>query len=123
MRRCHAILPPGFSGSHYRDLGLPSRYRHESACKLILSVGRYPILKGCVTSGRFVTTIHAMNSGVLKLSVFTPITKVYRGAAGMKMPAFLVYPDEFNSRLGIEMGFMSTTTDPARGTPHPIFAV
>ena len=63
------------------------------------------------TDGRFVTTIHAMNSGVLKLSVLTPITKVYRGAAGMKMPERLMKPDAFNSRLGIEMGFMSTTTD------------
>ena len=37
MRRRHAISP-GFSG-HYRDLGISSRKRHDSACKLILSVG------------------------------------------------------------------------------------
>ena len=36
MRRRHAILP-GFSG-HYPDLGILSRKRHDSACKLILSV-------------------------------------------------------------------------------------
>ena len=36
MRRRHAISP-GFSGN-YRDLGIPSRKRHASACKLILSV-------------------------------------------------------------------------------------
>ena len=41
MRRRHATSP-GFSGL-YRDLGIPSRKRHESACKLILSVG------GCFT--------------------------------------------------------------------------
>ena len=34
MPRRHAISP-GFC-SHYRDLGIPSRKRHDSACKLIL---------------------------------------------------------------------------------------
>ena len=48
---------------------------------------------GNITEGRFVTTIHAMNSGVLKLSLLTPITKVYRGAAGMTMPKSLMEPD------------------------------
>ena len=52
-----------------------------------------------------------INSGVLKLSVLTPITKVYRGAAGMKMPKNMLEPNSFGFKLGIEFGFMSTTTD------------
>ena len=36
MRRRHAISP-GFSG-HYQDLGIASRKKHDSACKLVLSV-------------------------------------------------------------------------------------
>ena len=35
MRQHHAI-PPGFPGKS-RDLGLPSRNKHDSACKCILS--------------------------------------------------------------------------------------
>ena len=36
MHRRHAISP-GFA-DHYRDLGITSRKKHDSACKLILSV-------------------------------------------------------------------------------------
>ena len=45
-----------------------------------------------------------MSSGVLKLSVLTPMTKVYRGASGMKMPRQLREPaaDGFGFKLGIE---------------------
>jgi tetratricopeptide (TPR) repeat protein len=74
---------------------------------------RYPMLAGQDTGGRFVTTCHAINSGLLKLSALTPVLSVFRGAAGMKLPARLEVPDRFGGRLGIEYGFMSTTTDKA----------
>jgi hypothetical protein len=72
---------------------------------------RYPIMRGMHTAGRFVTTIHAINSGVLKLSVLTPMSKIYRGAAGMKMPESLLEPDSFGFKVAVESAFMSTTTD------------
>ena len=94
---------------------------------------RYPILANEDTSSKFVTTIHAVNSGILKLSVLTPVLIVYRGtcnsftflkhirsfvfrrvsqsekwqrsgASGMKMPDQLEIADKFGSRLGIEYG-------------------
>ena len=95
--------------------------------------GRYPGLMGEVTTGRFITTIHAINSGIIKLSVLTPVITVYRGMSGLKLPHELETPTKFGSLLGIEYGecrcfdsncavldrrrltvragFMSTTTD------------
>ena len=46
--------------------------------------------------------MRACAAGVLKLSALTPMTKVYRGAAGMKMPPQLLEPDDFGFKLGIE---------------------
>ena len=46
--------------------------------------------------------VRACVVGVLKLSALTPMTKVYRGAAGMKMPPQLLEPDGFGFKLGIE---------------------
>ena len=65
---------------------------------------RYPCLAGNLTTGRFVTTIHAVNSGIIKLSVLTPVVDVYRGAAGLKIPDQLEVASKFGGRLGIEFG-------------------
>jgi WD40 repeat protein len=61
--------------------------------------------------GRFVTTIHTINSGLLKLCRLQPACKIFRGICGMKMPEFFLNRNEFNVRGGIEYGFMSTTSD------------
>ena len=95
---------------------------------------RYPALKNEITTGRFVTTIHAINSGIIKLSAITPVITVFRGATGLRLPdqlegdllprfslsialtclcVVLVVADKFGSKLGIEFGFMSTTTNKA----------
>ena len=66
--------------------------------------GRYPGLMGEVTTGRFVTTIHAINSGIIKLSVLTPVITVYRGMSGLTLPPELETPTKFGSLLGIEYG-------------------
>eukprot|EP01052_Picozoa_sp_SAG31_P036907 SAG31_NODE_4674_length_3042_cov_1.371390_2_plen_594_part_01 len=71
----------------------------------------YPTIKGENTAGRFVTTLHAINSGILKLSYLTPVSTVFRGASGMLLPQQLEAPNEFGSRFGIEFAFMSTTLD------------
>jgi hypothetical protein len=74
---------------------------------------RYPMLVGESTAGRFVTTIHSINSGILKLSQLTPVLAVFRGMSGMRIPHKLEVADKLGCRLGIEFGFMSTTTNKA----------
>jgi WD40 repeat protein len=68
-------------------------------------------LIGVSVQGRFVTTLHAVNSGVIKLSRLQPKCKVYRGINGMKLPRSFVQPDAFGVRSGVEYGFMSTSMD------------
>ena len=56
---------------------------------------RYPVLAGEETANRFVTTIHSINSGILKLSSLTPVLSVYRGASGLRLPDQLEMPTKF----------------------------
>ena len=63
------------------------------------------------TTGKFVTTIHTISSGILKLSKITPAASVYRGISPKDVPNQLLQPDEFGSKSGISVGFISTTTD------------
>lgn len=61
----------------------------------------------------YATTIHAINSALIKVARITPLppgAKVYRGMAGVKMTPRFLHPNEFGSRVGNEVGFMSTTT-------------
>lgn len=63
------------------------------------------------TKGSFVTTLHAINSGILKMSKQTKAATVYRGVAGGVLPEQFWSPNEHGVMGGIELGFMSTTTD------------
>ena len=63
------------------------------------------------TKGAFVTTLHAINSGIIKLSKQTPASTVYRGVAGGVLPKQFWAQNEFGVMGGIELGFMSTTTE------------
>ena len=77
----------------------------------------YPaeILEGMKGNG-YVTTIHCIVSGVIKLSkVWTlPESKyVYRGLGGMMLPEPFWKTDEYGCKGGVERGLMSTTTDKA----------
>ena len=58
----------------------------------------------------FVTTLHVLNSAILKLSKVQPAQTVYRGNQGGVLPKEFWEPNEDNIRGGIELGFMSTTT-------------
>ena len=59
----------------------------------------------------FTTTIHVLNSLIMKLSKVQPAERVYRGTLGGVLPDRFWKPDEFNIRGGVEVGFMSTTRD------------
>ena len=61
--------------------------------------------------GFFVTTLHAINSGIIKLSKQTAACTVFRGVAGGVLPDQFWTANEHGVMGGIELGFMSTTTD------------
>ena len=65
---------------------------------------------GCCVRGLFTTTLHAINSGVIKLSRVQPACDVYRGMKGMKLPRSFVEAKN-NVRGGVEHGFLSATMD------------
>jgi hypothetical protein len=58
----------------------------------------------------FTTTLHVLNSAIIKLSKNTKAVKVYRGLQGGVLPEKFWTPNASGVRGGIEMGFMSTTT-------------
>ena len=61
--------------------------------------------------GADTTTLHAINSAVVKLSKLTKVTKVYCGVGGMKLPASFMEANDLGVRGGIEPSFMSTSLD------------
>eukprot|EP00039_Didymoeca_costata_P000268 m.44904 g.44904 ORF g.44904 m.44904 type:complete len:978 (+) comp10159_c0_seq1:184-3117(+) len=61
--------------------------------------------------GKFTTTIHLINSGILKLSKLQFCTVVYRGISGRVLPDAFREPNKYGVRGGVEFGFMSCTTD------------
>jgi len=63
---------------------------------------------------QYPTTIHAINSAVVKLSKLTVACRVYRGFAGARLPDSFFVPDKFNTRGGVELGFSSTTAERAQ---------
>ena len=65
----------------------------------------------CEGANKYVTTLHAINSAVVKLSKLTKVTKVYRGMSGMTLPEQFMKANEVGVRGGIETSFMSTSVD------------
>jgi Leucine-rich repeat (LRR) protein len=59
----------------------------------------------------FTTTLHVLNSAILKLAKVQPAERVFRGSQGGVLPPKFWAPNEYNIRGGIELGFMSTTRD------------
>ena len=61
----------------------------------------------------FTTTLHAINSGLLKLQKVTVAPgnhKLYRGLSGRSLPKEFWEADVFGFKGGVEKGFLSTTT-------------
>ena len=55
---------------------------------------------------RYTTTIHGINSAVIKIGKLTKATKVFRGVSGMKLPENFWEPNEYLVRGGVEPAFM-----------------
>ena len=62
-------------------------------------------------SNRYVATIHAINDGIQTLTPLTRCEKVYRGISSGHLPPHFLRPDMNNLCLGVEFGFLSTTTN------------
>ena len=58
------------------------------------------------TKGAYVTTLHAINSGIIKLSKHTKACTVYRGVAGGVLPEQFWTPNDDGVMGGIELGFV-----------------
>ena len=81
-------------------------------------------------SGRFVSTLHAINHGCIKFSRLSVAKEVHRSFAGMKLPESFSVADVNNVKGGGEFGFMSTTASrdvaleytkgQAEGTPRTL---
>jgi len=69
-------------------------------------------------ANKFATTIHAINSLVLKCSKLTVATTVYRGLSNAALPAAFWEVDEFRLSGGVEFGFTSTSTDRAQAASY-----
>ena len=69
-------------------------------------------LRECVSRGdRYTTTLHVINSSIVKLSKIVPAEKVYRGVSGMLLPPRLQEADSYNVKGGIEFAFLSCTRE------------
>lgn len=60
---------------------------------------------------RYTTTLHAINSAIVKLSKLTYACKVYRGINNRVLPSEFWQANEYGVRGGIEAAFLSTTRD------------
>jgi len=58
---------------------------------------------------KYTTTLHALNSAVIKLSKLTKASTVYRGVHDMVLPDQFWTPNKYGVRGGIDSAFMSTT--------------
>jgi HEAT repeat protein len=64
-------------------------------------------------ANKYTTTLHVINSSIVKLSKLTTATKVYRGISGGRLPKHFRVANEYGVRGGIDPAFMSTTLDRA----------
>ena len=55
---------------------------------------------------KYTTTLHGINSAIIKLGKLTKATKVYRGISGMALPAEFWEANQFGVRGGVENAFM-----------------
>ena len=67
-----------------------------------------PAYEALCQGNRYTTTLHAINSAIIKLSKLTAAGKVYRGVSGGVLPESCRKPNAHGVKGGVECGFMST---------------
>jgi len=82
---------------------LGSAKQHEKAN------GKVPWASALAQCNKYITTLHATNSCIVKTGKLTKCSKVFRGMSGMALPDKFWQANEFGIRGGVENGFMSTT--------------
>ena len=92
-------------------LGLGERLAGSDAEGEGVAVEDRPPAKNWKWINSYQTTIHAINSCVLKASKLTKAGKVWRGFSRATLPESFWVPDEQGICGGIEFGFSSTTTE------------
>lgn len=60
---------------------------------------------------KYTTTLHVINSLIVKVGKTTKASKVYRGVSGGVLPESFWTPNELGIMGGVEPGFMSTTLE------------
>lgn len=60
---------------------------------------------------RYTTTLHCINSSIVKMGKIAQAKKVYRGVSGGVLPPEFWQPNEFGVKGGVEFAFTSTTLD------------
>ena len=70
-----------------------------------------PAYDALCKGNRYATTLHSINSAIIKLSKLTEAGKVYRGVSGGVLPEDCRRKNSYGVRGGVEGGFMSTTLD------------
>ena len=68
-------------------------------------------LKELCSNNRYGTTIHSINSSIVKLSKLTKVTKLYRGIRGATLPERLWRPNKLNLQGGVDFAFLSATLE------------
>ncbi|GFH52597.1 hypothetical protein CTEN210_09073 [Chaetoceros tenuissimus] len=85
-------------------------YYSEDAVKAMTDIKFAKLVKEC---NRYTNTLHAINSGIIKLSKLTKLHNqytVYRGIANKNLPKEFTSPNQFGFMGGVESGFLSTST-------------
>ena len=72
-----------------------------------------PAFEALCDGNLYATTLHCINSAIIKLSKLTKADKVYRGVSGGVLPESCRVSNAYNVRGGVEGGFLSTTTEQA----------
>jgi len=73
--------------------------------------GSLPFEEALRSLNKYTTTVHGINSAVIKLGKLTKARKVYRGVAGMALPVQFWQANAFDVKGGVEPAFMSTTLE------------
>ena len=87
----------------------------------LLNLGTWKPVEGGVRwqwDNTYTTTIHAINSVVVKMSRLSKIKPLYRGWTDATLPKSFFEADGMGVKGGVEYGFSSTTTDRAQAAHY-----
>ena len=85
---------------------------YDAACEASEGAGSGDAFSTALAAtNTYVTTLHVINSSIVKIGRLTTACKVYRGYSGMALPASFWKPNEFGVVGGVESAFMSCSKE------------